>query len=100
MLVNRLMKARIECTMYDSFFEDEQVHVFRFYSASEQWARSERHGKVFSKGSFSEPDVTSAMPLPGREDNDTPHIKRKSSRSMRRNEGSSQHTHLTDRYHK
>jgi hypothetical protein len=36
-------------------------------------------------------DILSTMPLQGREEYDTSHIKSKSGRSMRRNEGSSQH---------
>ena len=36
----------------DAFFEDEQVHAFRFYSPSGESARSGRRGKVFSKVSF------------------------------------------------
>jgi hypothetical protein len=38
--------------------------------------------------------VPSTMPLRGREEDVTSHIKRKSGRSMRRNEGSSQHNTL------
>jgi hypothetical protein len=46
------MKVIIDCTVYDSFIEDEQVHAFRFYTPSGESARSERCGKVFSKVSF------------------------------------------------
>ena len=44
------------------------------------------------KASSARTDVPSTMPLPRREGDDTSHIKRKSGRSMRRNEGSSQHS--------
>ncbi len=52
MLINRLMKVTILCTVYDSPFEDEQVHAFRFYSPSGELARSEKRSKVFSKAYF------------------------------------------------
>jgi hypothetical protein len=52
MCVKRLMKVTIDCTVDDSFIEDEQVHAFRFCTPAGKSARSERRGKVFSKVSF------------------------------------------------
>src|SRR5437588_10035730 len=49
----------------------------------------------FACSRFSRTDVLSGMPLRGREEDDTSYRKRKSGRSMRRNEGSSQHRILT-----
>src|SRR5437588_2867241 len=45
----------------------------------------------FACSRFSRTDVLSGMPLRGREEDDTSYRKRKSGRSMRRNEGSSQY---------
>jgi hypothetical protein len=50
------------------------------------------HSLPFSSGQGT--DVPSAMPLRGREEHDTPHIKCKSGRSLRRHEGSSQYKYI------
>lgn len=52
MLIHRFMKVTIQCTMYDSPFEDEQVLTFRFYSPFGESASSKNPGKVFSETFF------------------------------------------------
>jgi hypothetical protein len=61
MHVNRLMKARIECTVYDSFFENEQIHVFRFYSASCGFGKERETWEGVLKGLMYLADVTSSQ---------------------------------------
>jgi hypothetical protein len=61
MHVNRLMKARIECTVYDSFFENEQIHVFRFYSASCGFGKERETWEGALKGLMERADMTSSQ---------------------------------------
>ena len=52
-------------------------------------------GEAHRQLTFNGTDIPSTVPLRGREEDDTSHIKRKSGRSMRRNEGSSQYRQET-----
>jgi hypothetical protein len=49
MLVKRVMKARIPCTVSVTPCEDKQLKAFRLYASSGESASRERPGKVLSK---------------------------------------------------
>jgi hypothetical protein len=83
------------------FIEQRLARSFSIFLVHVSRCEGKARGEIESSGTglrLVRTDVLSGMPLRGREEDDTSYRKRKSGRSMRRNEGSSQHNRETLAY--